>query len=372
MTTPETDIPLPADALASPAAREPAWDYLRMLATAAIVLIHVIAYALSANAGHLTGALKPRADELYAFSQALRWAVPGFALVTGALVWAQPWRGGFGAYRAFLSRRALVVAVPYLLWATIYYALRPSVAGAPWPTSGALPVLRGYLGALIDGSAWYHLYFVPMVLVLYVVTPLASRAARRAPELLVLALAALWIGWNLWLGESAYTRGAFVTLLNAVILYAPYAALGAWIVVRGDTVRRALTWVWPVLLVAGGYGLWARGWDRFLYTRGVGMEALGQLAGFAAVLGVLGLCLVVAGRWEPADRFAESFYATTFGIYLVHPLVLAGLGALVLASFPARELLSARDLVLMWAAVLLATWALVRALIASRWTRWIV
>jgi hypothetical protein len=52
--------------------------------------------------------------------------------------------------------------------------------------------------------------------------------------------------------------------------------------------------------------------------------------------------------------------------------VVAGLGALVLASFPARELLSARDLVLMWAAVLLATWALVRALIASRWTRWIV
>ena len=44
----------------------------------------------------------------------------------------------------------------------------------------------------------------------------------------------------------------------------------------------------------------------------------------------------------------------------------------VLTRFPAGELLFTRDLLLMWTAVLLATWALVRALITSRWTRWTV
>jgi surface polysaccharide O-acyltransferase-like enzyme len=287
-------------------------------------------------------------------------------------VWGRKWDGGPGAYRAFLVRRAVVVAVPYLFWVAVYYLLRPSVLGVPWPSGGVLAVVGDSLGRAIDGSAWYHLYFVPMVLVLYVLTPLASRVAHWSPEALVAGMVALAVAWLAFVGDASWAEGPFGNLVHTVVLYAPSAGLGAWLAVRGKPVRRVLVWVWPLLLVGGVYGMWVKGWDRLVYSGGIGPQLLGQLVVFAAVLGVYGLCLLVAGRWRPADRAAESLYATSFGIYLLHPLVLAGLGALVLLRVPARDLLFSRDLLFMWVVVLATTWGAVRLLLLGKWTRWAV
>ena len=368
----ETDFPPPDEAFAPRRIREPHWDYLRFAATAAVVLIHVIAYAFNANAGHVPRYMLGHYGALRSFSNALRWAVPSFALLTGALVWGRPWRGGRGAYRDFLMRRATVVAVPYVLWVTLYYLLRPSIEGRPWPQGGLGPVGADFLGRMLEGTAWFHLYFVPVVLALYILTPLASRVAHLTPEGLVVGLAAFATAWVAFRWGQPWLVGPWKTLLDNVIRYAPFAALGALLAIRQAIARRVLRWTWPPLLAGGLYGLWRVGANRAMYWGGFDRSLLGLLVTMAAVLGVLGLCWLVSGRWALADRAVGSLYPVSFGVYLVHPLVIAGLGSLALAFIPAKELLFTRDLAVGWLLAFAASWALVWLLLKTRATRWMV
>ena len=368
----ETDFPAPEVAFAPRRIREPQWDYVRFVATAAVVLIHVIAFAFGANAGHVPRYLLPHYADLTALSKALRWSVPCFALLTGVLVWGRRWAGGPGAYRDFLARRAKVVALPYLFWVVVYYLLRPSLQNQPWPSGGPVAVLLDFVAKAVDGTVWFHLYFVPVVLVLYLATPLASRAARRSPEALALGLLAFSVVWSVFLSRAVLPGTPWGNLLNNAINYAPYAALGALVAVRGETARRILTWTWPLLIAFGIWGLWRRGAHDLIYSGSFLRVALGTLVMVCAVLGVLGLCWLVSGRWNRADRAMESLYPASFGVYLVHPLVIAAIGAAALAVVPAKELLFTRDLVLLWVATMALSWAATWLLLKNRMTRWLV
>ena len=151
MTSPETDF-----AAACP--RRPRPCTVRatrrgttcgLAATAAIVLIHVIAYALGVNYGHV-GALPgiPRYNELLAFGQTLQVGGPRVrdadrSARVGPAVEGRarrvPRLPGAPGDRSSPCRTSF--------WATVYYLLRPSVLGVPWPSGGVLPVLGDYLGS---------------------------------------------------------------------------------------------------------------------------------------------------------------------------------------------------------------------------------
>lgn len=378
----ETDFPAPEEASVARRIREPQWDYLRFAATAAVVLIHVLAFAFNANHFHVSASLADHFARLKDLSQALRWAVPSFALLTGVLVWGREWRGGVGAYFEFLRRRAVVVAVPYLLWSVVYYLLRPSLMGLNWPHGRVAPLLD-FASKLVDGTVWFHLYFVPIVLVLYLVTPLAAKAARVTPEGLLAGAMALALVWRVFFLGQAWLVAPWGTLLSNVIAYAPFAALGALIALRRTIVRRVLAWVWPLFLAGGLCGLWfgyasvgglvdlawhlELGWPARLR-----LESLGLLIMTSAVLGMLGLCWFLSGRWARADRMTERMYAASFGVYLIHPLVTSGVVALALVYVPAVALLYPGNLVIVWAFVFAISWLLVWLMLKTRVTRWMV
>ena len=378
----ETDFPPQADASAQRRIREPQWDCLRFAATAAVVLIHVLAFAFNAVRFAPPVALQAHFDDLRALSQALRWAVPSFALLTGVLVWGRPWNGGFAKYVDFLRRRAMVVALPYLVWSCVYYVLRPSVMGVHLPP-GRIAWFWDFLNKLVDGTVWFHLYFVPIVLVLYLLTPPAAKLARLSPEAFVLGVVALSLAWRVTFFAQAATYVPWGALLNNVIAYAPYAAMGAWIAVRKDLVRKVLMWTWPLLLAGGLYGLWQIGAKTLRFTDAdrladlamhlpvrLRYESLGMLIGFAAVLGMLGLAWFVSGRWGRMDRAIESMYPASFGIYLVHPLVTSAVVSVSLRYLLPVQLLSWWWIGVAWVAVFAITWVIVWLMLRTKLTRW--
>ena len=99
-------------------------------------------------------------------------------------------------------------------------------------------------------------------------------------------------------------------------------------------------------------------WDRRLFDLKLAAESQSYCD---EVLGVVGLCCAVAGRWAAADRVAESMYPASFGIYLTHPLVTTSVVAVAVRVLAPEALLYGWNLAWLWAAVLAVSWQQIEA-----------
>ena len=324
-----------------------AYDILRVFAAATVVTIHVFAAYISS-----VGA-PPVLSPVNIFDQGLHYAVPMFTFLSGALSWGAVWGGGAGRYSRFLRRRWLVVGIPYLVWSILFYFLRPA-AGYPPLAHGAVAMTRQFMVFFVSGTTWYHLYFMPMILVLYLLTPLASRAVHKAPELFLGAFLLLVVYGvppvMARYGGMAIHRQLdpmLLPLIGNLVTYSPFMALGAWFSVRQNEVGRALRWLGaPLLAVAAvvlvlNLGHPAPSDGRYLpsWIYIVDMSLF--------ILGFLGVAYLLAERpvltrdsvW--ADRVVK-LASLTLGVYLVHPLLI---------TFGGRKLAGSIGLLGVWSNV---------------------
>ncbi|TLM97791.1 MAG: acyltransferase [Actinobacteria bacterium] len=340
--------------VSAPRRRVLAYDALRGLAIVAVVGIHTLMPLRD---------LLPNAAFGRVLDDLLHFAVPLFVFISGALVWAKPWPRSPGAYRTFLVRRTGAVLLPFMAWAGLYGVLYLARAADPSAALRALP------GLLVSGHVWYHLYFVPMLLGFYVMTPLASRLAHRSPELLVVLAyvvrIALWPTLGAVLKESG--PDLVWSVMQHITQHLPHMALGAWFAIRYDATARRMRILWPVSLAAGtAILLWAAldlhralpGTPRlFVYPVGMALTVLGLAYGAFAL--------------EPLyDRYERQVVGggvLAFGVYFIHPALLAALVALV----PARGWLSPFVTLGAWAAVTAGSYAASWALARSPRTSWL-
>jgi len=291
-----------------PGGRIVAYDALRLLAILTVVAIHSLMPYRE---------VLPASAPVRVLDDVLHYAVPLFVFISGALVWARPLRGRKGAYRRFLARRFALIGLPYLAWAGLYAILYVARAGDTARAALQVP------GLVASGHIWYHLYFVPMLLTFYLLTPVAARALERSPELTVIIAYVL----RIVLGPQITHALADVHPLLGqygihVLSHLPHMALGAWFALRLDAMPRALRRVWPAMLAVGLGGL------TYLSAAGTPVLALGAhrlLFPPAMALVVLGLAL---GAIELEPRYASEAHTVThlgslaLGVYFVHPLFL--------------------------------------------------
>jgi surface polysaccharide O-acyltransferase-like enzyme len=242
--------------------------------------------------------------------------VPAFIFLTGMLVW--------GADEGRVDRRWWLkrakVFLPYVAWTVIYWVAVPT--GSPRPTS-----LVGYASELgkrlLLGTGSYHLWFLPVLLMVYLLTPVARFLLRRSPELLPIAALALPSLFVL-AARIVPPPAEAVRTLSQVAALSSYAAAGAWFASREECpgMRR---WAVPAglaglaLLVAQSAGVIVQ--PQALVT------ALGvQLLTICATSAVLVLTAILLGRTRRSlTRSAPVLAAIaglSYGVYLVHALVL--------------------------------------------------
>lgn len=299
-----------------------AYDALRVFAIVTVVAIHT----LMPYRNYL-----PDTAPVRIFDDLLHYAVPLFVFISGVFVWGRDIAPGWKGYSAFLSRRVSVVVVPFLAWSALYMV----ILAIRQPSS--LTPMRA-VGLLLTGHTWYHLYFIPMLLTFYLLTPVATRIRAFSPELLVAGCYALRILGGPEIASLARTFAgdlgwAFAT---HVVIHLPHMALGAWFAVRQHRLPRSALLI-AALLVGG---------TAVLYAASTGMTAtlagpvkrLVFPVGMAAT--VLGLALG-ALRLEPAfERHTNTIVsasALAFGVYFVHPLFLLSVDGLI-ARLSAAEL----------------------------------
>jgi len=342
----------------NPRGRIVAYDALRLFAILSVVGIHTLMPYRE---------VLPASAPVSIFDDLLHYAVPLFVFISGVLVWARPWRGGPGAYRDFLRRRFALIGLPYLAWAGLYAALYVL------QSADARDALLRLPGLVASGHVWYHLYFIPMLLTFYLLTPLAAAALRRSPELTVAAAYAIRIA----LGPALTHLIAGVHPLAGqysvhVLTHLPHMALGAWFALRLDSFPRWFRRSWPAMLLAGtivlGY-VSARGLPslpleahRLLYPGGMALTVVGlALAGIA-----------LEPRYARWAREITHLASLAFGTYFVHPLFLL---AVFSASGPAGAgsiWSNAWFPIAVWAGVSAASLGVSHLLRGRRSTAWLV
>jgi peptidoglycan/LPS O-acetylase OafA/YrhL len=237
-----------------------------------------------------------------------------------------------------LRRRLTLVGVPYLAWTAIYLVVGWATGQRATPWAGAGP-------AVLTGTAWYHLYFLLVTLQFYLVLPAFRwllRATRRHPWLLLAASTAVAVALTGWLhyghASGPYPRYAAQLLPTYELLF----VVGGVAALHLDAVlgwlrahRRAVlagTLLGAVAMEVLYYGSVAAG-----VRPDTASDAVQPALQLWAVLLTAGL-FAAATTWTdagtPGLRQVDRSSDLSFGVYLVHPLLITGLLLLPFAAAP--------------------------------------
>lgn len=310
---------------AVPKSRLESLDLFRGLAILAVVGIHVSGHALRIP-GLSAGVL----EILQTLNRLLQFAVPGFLFMT-ALVFAYQYAHKPLELGTFYRKRLTSVVQPYLVW-TVLYALFTALA-----TRLTLPNLlepRRWLEWILTGKAFFHLYFMVIVIQFYLLFPLLMPAFKkrtrfewRSSVLTLLSIVALQIGFY-WLNRL-YFR---IPNIGSVVLWHTVplglglfigSSLPDWprLWVRARVLFLALlvlavVWYTPIALSTlrgSSVNTFAAALSGWLYS------------GTVALL-MLGLCTWLEGRFNLSrPRFYTALLtlgAYSLQIYLIHPAVM--------------------------------------------------
>lgn len=148
--------------------RSPALDLLKIVACVLVVVIHTTASGVT---GYLPGSwLQRLAIGVNSFSQ---FAVPAFIFASGfGLAARYRSKDRVEGLLGFWGRRIETVLLPYLIWSLIYLLLQQRFMGICYGAAGMVKML-------LNGEAFYHLYFMVVLIQLYLVFPLLLALRRR-------------------------------------------------------------------------------------------------------------------------------------------------------------------------------------------------
>ncbi|WP_339252768.1 acyltransferase family protein [Paenibacillus sp. FSL P2-0136] len=317
--------------------RIPQLDIFRAIAIFAVIAIHATSRTLAETLGT---SMFPPFLFINKFSQ---FAVPSFIFLSGFVLFYnyidRPLGGKVLA--KFYSRRLIYIIVPYLVFTVLYFGLKMT-AGHTWGMP--LQEMGGkFFKYLWTGTAYTHLYYIIIIIQFYLLFPLILWCLQKVRHLAawapVIGLALQWGFvllnkymvnhgyWQLSKGSLAITYFSYFLLGAAIAIY--YSSLKKWLVPSREGWRsgKGTSWVvlWLLWAAAGAYHvvLWYNNYTKKTVINSLWYEGFSNLHALLSclVLFQLSFLLYGAGR-SLLSRLLLSAGACSFGIYLLHPLLL--------------------------------------------------
>ena len=322
-------------------------DYLRVFACLMVMFVHACEQYYFGSDGGFHIASAGDAFWVTAIDSASRAAVPLFVIASSYLLFPLTRPTG-----EFFRRRAVRILVPFFIWAGVY----------TWRFGGKWVEL-----GFNFPSAGGHLWFVPMLAGLYLLMPLLSPWAEKASKREVQ-------GWLcLWLVTAAFP---FVRRLSHLLVgdppfgavpylwgECPWNAFGAFQYVSGFfgylligyyfrrfvpefSWRKTLAWAIPLwifgmVVMAGGFYFRIPGNGVYPvhepYAAAVELEMSIEYCGLGVCASVLAFFLVIrkfTARGWFYGKLIRPISEASYGMYLMHILVLAALAGHLKGSVP--------------------------------------
>ncbi len=302
--------------------RAPWIDALRIIATVLVVVVHASTYFFELHAPAysswpwLTAA---------AYGSTARVCVPLFFMITGYLLF----RGDIEPV-SFWRRRISRLAIPWLFWSGIYLVHRR------WNLGNDISIYSAVRLMLVN-EVYYHLWFLYSLFWIYVAIPFFTPIINLKARLLVPVAVVLWCTNTVilpsvaeWLTERTGFNCHFAVETPVFSGYLGFVLLG-FIIGRMQTTRIRTTLFVSTLLL--GMIL-----TMFLTVQASVSAGSGDQRWFGyfcpsvvmAACGVFYLGRFLSGM---SDRSTiRRLAALTFGVYLVHPLMLEATLSIVKAK----------------------------------------
>lgn len=202
------------------------FDLLRGLAIIAVVVIHVTAPL--AMDEHTLAILS---------NQIARFGVPVFVFLSGWGLTVSKSYEQAASYVDFLKIRLVNLLPAYFGWNIIYLLYAYFVSGDPI-------TLGESLSGLVRGTNASHLYFVPLIVLFYLIYPVLRQVGRRSSGLLLSLLITLYSLVATWgISIEGFTRNH--NLFNWIF----YFILGIWTAEQGPSFKNKLNTYWVVFLL---------------------------------------------------------------------------------------------------------------------------
>ncbi len=260
----------------------------------------------------------PMSDWLVAdfFNAIVRFAVPAFVMVTGALLLNREYEIG-----DFLKKRLVRVVIPFIFWSLVY-------VGYSWYneditfTDNAWRDITMVLHLLKTGSA-YHLWYVYMLIGLYFFIPVIGKFVRNASEKEILYFLAVWFAVML-ITQPYLLRYNPSVDMHYFGGFAGYLVLGHYLAYKEFNIKHLQLWmillfVASVIAIALGSRVLAGGskWPGTMLYEPVSPLVV-LLSGSAFMAFKLSKTKLSPAIARVRD-FAGNF---NYGIYLAHALIL--------------------------------------------------
>ncbi|HEX3513733.1 MAG TPA: acyltransferase family protein [Trebonia sp.] len=322
-----------------------AFDMIRLVIMVFVVSVHTLAFA----GGRVTMSIGA-VTTIFHTSREL------FLLLTALVLTYNYGQRPVKAGR-FWRRRFWLVLPAYITWSAIYYA-------ADGRSRGAFP--GAFLTDLANAGARYHLYFLLVSMQIYLLFPVIRWVLKKTEGyhawLFGVALAyQAWLTVGLHYKVGRQGNGLIAQFLNGAgqgywidtyVLYVVAGALAGWHFEQLCAfTRRHLRSGWRVALVAAlgvaaGIGVYLIETEVFGATPNNASAVFQPVVIFEALAfgwALLGAGLLWADRGAPFRKFCAAGSASSFGIYLAHPLVLQ-----VLLLIAGSRLFGAKDGLVGW------------------------
>lgn len=281
------------------------FDWLRGLATLAVVLLHTFNFILTDHGVDELGVpLMLVWTELQLVLT--RWAVPVFLMITGALLLDPKRRLSWQKIGSYVLRMVAVLAI----FGPVYSCMG---AGAITPAV----ILEGWRKVLVADS-WDHLWYVYSLIGLYLLTPIlaeytrhASRSTQRS-TLMVLAVPTLFISSaNHAFGLHLVT---FVWVTSSLFYYLLGAYAHRYLKLDGMTLALG-TGALVLCIVLCAWNVCVARW----YPKWLIRPECPLVAAYSLMLFLIAK-QVIEGK--PVPQKLDWVSKHSLGVYLFHPLVL--------------------------------------------------
>lgn len=295
--------------------RDDRLDWLRVVAAFLVVCLHISADVVSSakpNSGldWWTGNL---------VDSFCRWSVPLFVMISGALLLPST---AASTLSAFYRRRAVRLLPPLLFWALFYTGLR--YWEEPFPLTSFGDIWNEVVAPLLQGSAYYHLWFLYMIAGLYLVAPFLGALARGLSKVSLDALIVILFSLSaIYACAGAWLQNELISEFFAFPSFIGYFLAGERLRRRPLRLRGAAVLLVPFAL--GGAAI-------ALATACLAME-FGESAYeitysyLNPLVAIMAIAVFQLGCAQPERKLPAPLAASarqlaplTLGIYLIHPL----------------------------------------------------
>lgn len=278
---------------------------------------------------------------MFGINRVLHFAIPLFLLVSAALLTQSlVKRPDWGR---FAVRRATRSLWPYLLWSAFYLIFRVvflRVGADTEIVSHTYPVLGTITGPsawanlpevfreLLWGKAYYHLYFLVVLIQLAVTLPLVILALRKIK--LSFGKAALLGGLSqiaVYLLQSSWIHAP--TPASMVLWYMPSLIMGVWIGLNMEEFRSVFARYARFIWASAGIGLGLYLPISIAAGAGASVNSLAYNSAFSLytisiALALFGVAPKIAD--SKAGNWLSAFGRVSLPMFLVHPAILVLIG----------------------------------------------